>query len=102
MVLVLGMAPGIGEVAEAVVHLAVSGHLAHLDADCGDLESPGDEHGCGTTQHRCGCCASQVVVFAPRAEGSVALVVAPGQASVPAPLASVHEPTPPFRPPIAS
>lgn len=100
--LAIGMAPGLGEVAETVVHLATSGHLAHSDADHGDLGTQGDEHGCGTTQHHCGCCASQVVAAAPRTEVAISLVLASGQVSLPATLASLHEPTPPFRPPIAS
>ena len=102
MWLAVGMAPGLGEVAETVIHLATSGHLAHSDADHGDLGSQGDEHGCGTTQHHCGCCASQVVAAAPRTEVAVTLVLASGQVSTPGTLASLHEPTPPFRPPIAS
>ncbi len=102
MWLAIGMAPGLGEVTETVVHLATSGHLAHSDADQGDLGSQGDEHGCGTTQHHCGCCASQVVAAAPRTEVAVTLVLACGQVSMPGTLASLHEPTLPFRPPIAS
>jgi hypothetical protein len=31
------MVPAIGEVGEAVVHYATTGHLAHTDADEGDL-----------------------------------------------------------------
>lgn len=102
MWLAVGMAPGLGEVAETVVHLATSGHLAHSDADNGDLGNQGDEHGCGTTQHLCGCCASQVVSSASRPEVAVTPVPGTGQTSVPAPLDSLHEPAPPFRPPIAS
>lgn len=100
--LAVGMAPGLGEVAETVVHLATSGHLAHSDADNGDLGNQGDEHGCGTTQHHCGCCASQVVAAATRTEVAVTLELASNQVALPVALASLHEPTQPFRPPIAS
>ena len=100
MWLAVGLAPGLGEVAETAVHLATSGHLAHSDADHGDLGNQGDEHGCGTTQHHCGCCASQVVVSAQATALTVSLAVEPGLSLAPASLASLHEPTPPFRPPI--
>lgn len=102
MWLAVGMTPGLGEIAETVVHLATSGHLAHSDADNGDLGNQGDEHGCGTTQHLCGCCASQVVSSSSRPEVAVSPVPVAGKASVPTPLDSLHEPAPPFRPPIAS
>ena len=102
MWLAVGMTPGLGEVAETVVHLATSGHLAHSDADQGDLGNQGDEHGCGTTQHLCGCCASQVVASAARPALSVALALVTGQVSPSRSLDSLHEPAPPFRPPIAS
>ena len=102
MWLAVGLAPGLGEVAETAAHLATAGHLAHTDADHGDLGDQGDEHGCGTTQHHCGCCASQVVVSAQACALTVSLVVAPGLSVAPAALASLHEPTPPFRPPISA
>jgi hypothetical protein len=98
----VGLVPGLGEVAETAVHLAASGHLAHSAADQGDLGDQGDEHGCGTTQHLCGCCASQALTSAPKVE----LAGAPPLAHRPVPpaltLASLSEPTPPHRPPIAS
>jgi len=102
LLLVHGLCPALGEVAEAVVHYAAEGHLPHTAADQGDLGDQGEEHGCGTTQHLCSCCASQVLAAAPREEvpgpeAAPARWPAPGQA-----LASLHEPTPPFRPPIAS
>jgi hypothetical protein len=100
--LAVGLAPGLGEVAETAVHLATSGHMAHSDADHGDLGSQGDEHGCGTTQHHCGCCTSQVVVSAPSSRIPVSPVVTPGLSVTPDALVSLHEPTPPFRPPILS
>lgn len=100
--LAVGLAPGLGEVAETAVHFATSGHLAHSDADDGDLGNQGDEHGCGATQHHCGCCASQVVVAAHADELSVSLAVAPGPSVTPGALVSLHEPTPSFRPPINS
>ena len=100
--LAVGLAPGLGEVAESAVHLATSGHLAHSDADHGDLGAQGDEHGCGTTHHLCGCCASQAVASASGGELAVSLPLAPGLTKAPAALASLSEPPPPFRPPIAS
>ncbi len=102
MWLAVGLAPGLGEVAETAVHLATSGHLAHTDADRGDLGNQGDEHGCGTTQHHCGCCVSQVVVSAHAGALVVSLPVAPGRSVTPVALVSLHEPTAPFRPPILS
>jgi hypothetical protein len=102
LMLVTGLVPGLGEVAETAVHLAVGGHLAHTAADRGDLGDLGDEHGCGTTEHHCSCCASQVVIAA---SGAVALPVAPPDAPHPVAgpsLASLHAPAPPSRPPIAS
>jgi hypothetical protein len=98
----VGLAPGFGEVAETAVHLATSGHLVHSDADNGDLGNQGDEHGCGTTQHNCGCCASQVVLSTQACGFLVTLVVAPRHSVTPDALVSLHEPTPPFRPPILS
>lgn len=102
ILLVNGLVPALGEVAETLAHYVVEGHLAHTDADCGDLGDQGHEHGCGTTQHLCGCCASQVIGAAPAAvEVRPAL---PGLGWVPAGpvLVSLHHPTPPYRPPIAS
>jgi len=102
LLLVHGLAPGFGEIAEAVVHYAAEGHLPHTGADHGDLGDQGHEHGCGTTQHRCDCCASQVLAAAPRAV--LARPAASPAAWTPAgrTMTSLHEPTPPTRPPIAS
>jgi hypothetical protein len=100
--LVLGLVPGLGEVAEAAVHYAVEGHLAHSDADRGDLGDLGHEHGCGTTGHHCDCCASQLVI-APAA--ATPLAAAPPASRPPVErdrLASLQAPAPPHRPPIAS
>lgn len=102
MWLAIGLAPGLGEVAETVVHLATSGHLPHTDADRGDLGDQGHEHGCGTTQHQCGCCASQSVAMAPQLQVAGSSVPSPAREPQGGVLASIHEPTPPFRPPIAS
>jgi len=102
MLLALGLAPGLGEVVESAVHLATAGHLAHSDADHGDLDDQGSEHGCGTTEHRCGCCASQVVATAPVATVVGAARVEPGLLPAATNLATLHQPAPPFRPPIAS
>jgi hypothetical protein len=99
--LIQGMVPAIGEVGEAVVHYAMAGHLAHTDADQGDLGEQGDEHGCSPTEHRCTCCTAQPMVAAQ--QGSV-------MPSPPVVLSSVRASAdrypglaqkPPFRPPIA-
>jgi len=102
ILLVHGLVPALGEVTEAAVHYAIEGHLAHTGADLGDLGDQGDEHGCGTTQHQCGCCASQFVASAPKVEVSETRVLAPGHSPSPGTLSSLHEPAPPYRPPIAS
>jgi hypothetical protein len=100
ILLIHGLAPALGEVAETVVHYLVEGHLAHSAADHGDLGDQGDEHGCGSTQHRCDCCASQAVVAGARADLPVGLVPSRTLTATPAALASLHEPAPPLRPPI--
>lgn len=100
--LAVGMVPGLGEVAETVVYLAMADHLAHSDADNGDLGEQGSEHGCGTTLHRCACCASQVVTAAVRVDVFGMTSGCCDQPVSNASLASLHEPTPPCRPPIAS
>jgi len=102
MWLALGMAPGLGEVAETLVHMTTSHHLAHSDADNGDLGDQGKEHGCGTTQHHCACCASQAATSVPRAEVLGATKLCFDQAVSTGSLVSLHEPQPPYRPPIAS
>lgn len=102
LALVLGMAPGLGELAESVAHLIVAGHVAHTDAGHGDFDDQGSEHGCGTTQHRCGCCASQAVTVEPRAPDSMAVPEAGDRAALDVTVASLHDPAPPQRPPIAS
>lgn len=102
LLLIHGLTPALGEVAEAVVHYAVEGHLAHGPEDRGDLGEQGHEHGCGTTQHRCDCCVSQVVM-APSARA--VLPAAPAGTRAPVVrerLTSLHAPAPPYRPPIAS
>jgi len=102
LTLICGLVPDVGELAEAAVHFAVEGHLAHTVADQGDLGDQGHEHGCGTTDHRCSCCASQVVIAPP----AMAVLPSAPPASRPSSpgvrLASLHEPAPPYRPPIAS
>lgn len=99
-ILIQGLVPAVGEAAEAVLHYAATGHLAHTAEDSGDLGDLGDEHGCGTTEHHCACCPSLAAapapsgVTVPRVERP--LEVSPGAASPP--LARSLEP--PFRPPI--
>lgn len=101
LMLVHGLAPGLAELGEAVVHYARAGHLAHSDADQGDLGEQGHEHGCGTTQHRCACCASQ-----PMAQpGAVVVASLEGAATRPFVARELtiapREPDRPFRPPIS-
>jgi hypothetical protein len=102
LLLINGLVPALGEVAEAAAHFAVVGHLAHTAADRGDLGEQGREHGCGTTEHHCACCASQVLAVEPgrlaRTRCSTALRLLGSDQR----LASLHEPAPPYRPPIAS
>ncbi len=99
--LVHGLVPAFGEVVEAAVHYATTGHLAHSDADHGDLGDQGDEHGCSPTSHHCTCCAAQPVVAL---GGAAALPVT--WHDVLRPPSDVDRWTsrsldPPFRPPIA-
>jgi hypothetical protein len=100
LTLIHGLAPSLGELAESAIHLAVEGHLAHSEAaDC-QLGEGADEHGCGTTEHHCTCCASQVVMVSP---GRAVQPVSPSGArtvAARAGLVSLHEPAPPYRPPI--
>lgn len=100
-ILVHGFVPGLAEVGEAVVHLARTGHVAHTPADRGDLGDQGAEHGCGTTQHHCACCATQLVVPAP---GVTVVAVERGRSPSVQPAEqapATREPARPFRPPIA-
>ena len=46
ILLIYGLVPALGEVAEAVTHYVTEGHLAHTAADEGDLGDQGHEHGC--------------------------------------------------------
>jgi hypothetical protein len=101
LVLLHGLVPAFGEVAESVVHYATTGHLAHSDADQGDLGEQGDEHGCSPTNHRCACCAPQPVVSTPA--GQVVRVASTPSRLPPATAGRVAHRAPdrPFRPPIA-
>lgn len=96
----LGLAPGLAEAAQSAVHLASAGHLARPEAHCGDLGDQGAEHGCSTTGHNCGCCASQMPQ--PRFAAVPRAYVVSSLASPSERLASLAAPSPPFRPPIAS
>ncbi len=100
--LVNGLVPGLAEAGEALAHYARTGHVAHTAADRGDLGDQGPEHGCGTTQHRCACCATQVVV-PPASNGAVASLDPAAARPVPPPLPTLasREPARPFRPPIS-
>jgi hypothetical protein len=101
LVLIHGLVPAFGEVAEAVAHYATTGHLAHSEADEGDLGDQGGEHGCSPTSHRCACCAPQPFVATPaRQVVRIAWTpnrLPPAEAEQVAPRA----PDRPFRPPIA-
>ena len=99
--LIQGMVPAIGEAAEAVVHYAVAGHLAHTDADQGDLGDQGDEHGCSPTQHHCTCCSAQSVI--PNSAGLTSTFhhVAASTATPNEGRSLNRAQEPPFRPPIA-
>jgi len=101
LVLIHGLVPAVGEAAEAVVHYATTGHLAHSDADDGDLGDQGGEHGCSPTSHRCACCAPQPVVASP-SDHVVRVAWAPSR--IPpeeAGRVTPRAPDRPFRPPIA-
>lgn len=102
MWLSLGLAPGLGEVVEAAVHFATAGHLAHTDAAHGDFADQGSEHGCGTTVHICSCCASQVIAVGATVKIAGSVKVETGMVPSGDYLASLHQPAPPYRPPIAS
>lgn len=54
-VLLLALAPGLGEVVENVVHLVVHGHLAHAEAQGDHHAERLPEHGCSGTFHLCSC-----------------------------------------------
>jgi hypothetical protein len=101
LMLVHGLAPGLAEIGEAVVHYAWTGHLAHTAAGAGDLGDQGPEHCCGTTWHTCTCCPTQAL-----AQPQVAVVLVAGvdgaRALAPAELTlALREPARPFRPPIS-
>ena len=102
LALINGLVPGLGELAEAAVHYAVVGHLAHSDDDHGDLGDLGHEHGCGTTEHHCDCCVSLVLVAQPAGTPLGALRSTERAPVERGQLVSLHDPAPPRRPPIAS
>jgi hypothetical protein len=96
-----GLVPGLAEAGEALVHYVRTGHVAHTAADRGDLGDQGPEHGCGTTQHRCTCCATQLVEPARKVVVATAEVpAAPALPDAKRELAP-REPARPFRPPIS-
>jgi len=58
VLLVWGLAPGVGEFLENALHFVQEGHLAHATPD-GDHHDPtGPEHGCTGAAHLCSCCVS--------------------------------------------
>ncbi|HEX9733771.1 MAG TPA: hypothetical protein VGG06_17505 [Thermoanaerobaculia bacterium] len=54
-VLLLALVPGVSEIVENVVHLAVEGHAAHARPSGDQHSEPGPEHGCNGTFHLCSC-----------------------------------------------
>lgn len=101
LMLVNGLVPALAEVGETIVHYVRTGHVAHTQADEGDLGDQGPEHGCGTTEHHCTCCATQVVV--PSADVAVASLDSRTEKAIAPPelTLAVREPARPFRPPIS-
>ncbi len=99
--LIHGLVPAFGELVEATVHYATTGHLAHSAADHGDLGDLGAEHGCSPTAHHCACCAAQPVV-APAVQQGARLAWSQVEWTIgAAERATSRSLDPPFRPPIA-
>ena len=101
LVLVNGLVPGLAEIGETVVHYVRTGHVAHTPADRGDLGDQGDEHGCGTTQHRCTCCASEALLSSEPVSVASLGPPAAGTSGTEAAVVPSREPSRPFRPPIS-
>lgn len=57
-VLFLLLVPGVSEVVENLVHVAIHGHAAHARPSGDRHSEPGPEHGCNGTFHLCSCHAS--------------------------------------------
>jgi len=102
LALVHGLVPGLAEIAETAIHYATEGHLAHSEADHGDLGDVGREHGCGGARHHCGCCASQAFVAHPAPSTPSPSPSREGTSVDGLRFVSLHHPAPPRRPPIAS
>ena len=102
LVLVHGLVPDLAEAGEAVVHYVRTGHVAHTAADRGDLGDQGAEHGCGTTKHRCACCAT-TPALAPSGDAIVADLDSGTARLLRSPELTLarREPARPFRPPIS-
>lgn len=67
--LAFSILPGVAEALENVVHYASEGHLAHVDqtsiAPSSNDEHEhegGNEHGCNTVFHACGCLAAPLAL----------------------------------------
>ena len=99
--LIHGLVPAFGELVEATVHYATTGHLAHSDADHGDLGDQGAEHGCCPTDHHCACCAAQPVVAPRRHTGAPVTWREIHWSPSTLDRAATRSLDPPFRPPIA-
>lgn len=99
LLLINGLAPGVAEAAEAVVHYVETGHLAHSPGE-DDLGDQGPEHSCGTVFHQCGCCSAMAVTPHERRDAGVALAPAAEAAPQPPWRLASRSLEPPFRPPI--
>jgi len=60
LALAFSMSPGLVELAEDSVNIALDGHSDHEEG-----EDACPEHGCTPLSHHCGCCTSIAVTVAP-------------------------------------
>jgi hypothetical protein len=98
-ILINGLAPGIAEAGEAVLHFASTGHVSHTPGE-DDLGDQGAEHSCGVVFHHCGCCAAMTVLPHDRTDLGRPLATTNDAAPVAwAPVAN-RSLEPPLRPPI--
>jgi hypothetical protein len=103
LLLILGLAPGVTEVVEAVVHYAAYGDLADRPGDDHGGRPLGvGEHGCSGTFHLGDCHGGQAVSFAARID-AVSILAALYAPIMPLPrsLHGLPAAAPELRPPIA-
>jgi hypothetical protein len=98
-ILIHGLAPGFAEAAEAVVHYASTGHLAHSPGE-EDLGDQGPEHSCGVVFHQCGCCVAMTVMPNEATEVGHSLAMVSEGGPTPPSRTANRSLDPPFRPPI--